>query len=252
MFHSRYLGAAIFSPRLYESTRIYKMKLLNCNCHISFKMSPRLLTTLAIAESIASHVTHPKLIKRRHAREVAERMILRIECLETFERYSKGVRRGGSSFSAGPVHGSKRRPFRMEGGPRKREDRSSKSRNAHERNVCTRKRTSAPPIGRAPPLEDSRFETNILATAAAALVGYPRVSLASSVCEAAYIHTYISAAYMCHEYFDAPRDRSHPIDKRPRDKSTRWRTLSRRSGLAGISRYMYIRSCTTLNWILLF
>jgi len=50
----------------------------------------------------------------------------------------------------------------------------------------------------------------------------PRMSLVSSVCDP-HAHTYISPPRRTHEYFQ----RSN-ADKRPRDKSTRWRTLSGR------------------------
>lgn len=99
---------------------------------------------MVIAKSIASHVTLPEVNKTRHAREVAERMILRIECLETFDRYLKGF--GVEGPPPPPVRSTGGRDVRSEWREARRSARiDPRNPGTHERNVCTRKRTSALP-----------------------------------------------------------------------------------------------------------
>lgn len=168
------------------------MNPLKCNCHISFKMSPRLLT-VPVSRKVYCISRYSSEVNKMKARQRSSR------AHDTQTRMSRdvrsvleGVQRGGSSSSAGPRE-EEASPFRMEGGPRKREDRSSKSRNAREKCLHERACTTTPP---------TRTHS--------ALGGYasrdqyprrrpwrlePRVSLVSSVCDPAYIslaHTYMS------------------------------------------------------------
>lgn len=78
--------------------KIYKVKLLNYNCHISFYLYvTKILNSILFLWQpfyyckvyyISRYSSEVNKTKAR--REVAERMILRIECLETFDRYLKG------------------------------------------------------------------------------------------------------------------------------------------------------------------
>jgi len=160
---------------------------------------------------IASHVTHPRLIKRRHVRKVAERMIFRIECLdEMFDRYLKGFGVEGPPFP--PVRSMRRRDVRSEW----REAQGSakidpQNPGTHERNVCTRKRTSAPPLRMRSVLGEFAFRDQYPRRCPWRL--FPSVSLSRLIRPRSRVYTYISVAYICHEYFDAPRNRLRPIDK---------------------------------------
>lgn len=122
----------------------------------------------------------------------------------------EGVRRGGSSSSAGPVHERKRRvrsEWREARGSARIDPRNP---GTHERNVCTRERTPTPPTRTHSALGGYAFRDQYPRRRPRR--PDPRVSLASSVCDPAYMHTFPSHIY---EYFDAPRraTNAHEINR---------------------------------------
>ena len=160
--------------------------------------------------------------------------------IEKFYRYLKGF--GVEGPPPPPVRSIRGKDVRSEW----REARGSAridSRNPGTREMFARESAPRHPLGgRASPLEDSRFETNILATT---LKDYPRVSLLPH--PSAYICTFPPCIRIRHKYFA----RSLALHRQTRDRLMRWRTLPRRSSLAGISLY-YIRGHSILSQILLF
>lgn len=168
-------------------------------------------------------------------------MILRIECLETFDRYSKRFSVEGPPPP--PVRSTREEeasPFRMEGGPKKREDRSSKSRNAREKCLHERAHLDTP-------YEDALHPWRIRVSRPISSPP-PSEARSPSVSRLIRLRAYIFLAYICHEYFDAPRraTNAHEINRRAgecyRDEAL---------ALARIPLH-YIRGSAILSWILLF
>lgn len=163
-------------------------------------MSPRLLTVLVIARSIASHVTHPKLIKTKarprssRAHDTPNRMSRDVRSV------LEGVRRGGSSSSAGPVHERKRRvrsEWREARGSARIDPRNP---GTHERNVCTRERTTTPPTRTHSALRGYAFRDQC-PRRRPRRGSIPECLSPSSVCDPAYMHTFPSHIY---GYFAPP------------------------------------------------
>lgn len=155
--------------------------------------------------SIASHVTHPRLIKRstptqrsaRHSKSKTSRDVRSLP-RRGFVEEGEG-RNGGGVLLAGPVHERKTFVFSspslsslpaIEGGPRNRArgDRSSKSRNAREERLHEKAHPGTPPMRTHSARGGFAFRDQYPCHRPWRLS--PRVSLVSSVCDLA-VYMYI-------------------------------------------------------------
>lgn len=181
------------------------------NCHISLQISPSFQLSWLSLGSIASHVTHPRLIKRstptqrstRHSESKTSRDVRSLP-----RRGSLREARGGTGvLLAGPVH--ERKTFvlssllsslpTIEGGPRNRArgDRSSKSRNAREKRLHEKAHPSTPPMRTHSARGGFAFRDQYPCHRPWRLS--PRVSLVSSVSAIShyiYMYIYISIVFI--------------------------------------------------------